>query len=130
MMGYRLAVVLVAIAWIAAPAGAITGREVIDTAQQRNGFSTWRDRAASASMQTYDKGSLVRTRELRLAKQPKNARDAEKQHRHTQQHCANRQRHQPRKHVGESRRVPRDPQAGGQQKAVRRTVDLVAHNRQ
>ena len=31
-----------------APADALTGREVIDTAQQKNGFSTWHDRVLEA----------------------------------------------------------------------------------
>jgi len=51
------------------PAAAVTGREVIDTAQQRNGFSTWHDRTAAATMETYDKGTLVRTREIDVTEQ-------------------------------------------------------------
>ena len=35
------------------PAAALTGREVIDTAQKKNGFSTWRDRVLEATMETY-----------------------------------------------------------------------------
>src|SRR5262249_20220546 len=56
--------VLAAALSLAVPAHALTGREVIDTAQQRNGFSTWRNRVASAKMETFDKGTLARTREL------------------------------------------------------------------
>jgi outer membrane lipoprotein-sorting protein len=53
----------------AGPAWAITGREVIDTAQRRHGFSTWRDRTSSATMETYDKDTLTRTRELEISEQ-------------------------------------------------------------
>jgi outer membrane lipoprotein-sorting protein len=53
----------------AAPAMALTGREVIDTAQQKNGFSTWHDRKASATMESYDKEKLARTRELDVTEQ-------------------------------------------------------------
>jgi outer membrane lipoprotein-sorting protein len=53
----------------AAPATALTGREVIDTAQQKNGFSTWHDRKASARMESYDKETLARTRELDVTEQ-------------------------------------------------------------
>ncbi len=65
----RSALVFAAALAIAAPAAALTGREVIDTAQQRNGFSTWRDRTASAMMETYDKDTLARTRELDITEQ-------------------------------------------------------------
>lgn len=65
----RIACVLAVALAMAAPAAALTGREVIDTAQKRNGFSTWRDRTASAKMETYDKGSLARTRELDISEQ-------------------------------------------------------------
>jgi hypothetical protein len=67
----RLVFVLVAAGAAApvTPARALTGREVIDTAQQRNGFSTWRDRTASATMETYDKGTLARTREIDITEQ-------------------------------------------------------------
>ncbi len=54
---------------LALPASAMTGREVIDTAQQKNGFSTWKDRTTTTSMDTYDKGSLVRTREMEITEQ-------------------------------------------------------------
>lgn len=53
----------------AAPAAALTGREVIDGAQRRNGFSTWKDRTGAARMETYAKGALVRTRELDIVEQ-------------------------------------------------------------
>jgi hypothetical protein len=62
---WPLALTLVA----AAPAAALTGREVIDNAQKQNGFSTWKDRVAQAKMETYDKGTLARTRELDITEQ-------------------------------------------------------------
>lgn len=65
----RMLFALVAAVVLAAPAAALTGREIIDTAQQRNGFSTWKDRTASATMQTYDKGNLARTREVDITEQ-------------------------------------------------------------
>jgi outer membrane lipoprotein-sorting protein len=52
-----------------APAHALTGREVIDSAQQKNGFSTWKDRTAAATMRTYSGDSLARTRELSIVEQ-------------------------------------------------------------
>ena len=69
MIPARLVLVATAVAALAAPACAIPGREVIDTAQQRNGFSTWHDRTVSATMETYDKDTLARTRELDIAEQ-------------------------------------------------------------
>jgi len=36
------------------PAWALTGREIIDTAQQKNGLSTWKDRRLAATMRTYN----------------------------------------------------------------------------
>ena len=60
---------LAALVALAAQAGAMTGREVIDTAQQRNGFSTWHDRTAAATMETWDKGTLARTREIDVTEQ-------------------------------------------------------------
>ena len=53
---------------VAAPAGALTGREVIDTAQKKNGFSTWRDRVLDTTMETYAK-TLERTREATVTEQ-------------------------------------------------------------
>jgi hypothetical protein len=64
----RLLAVL-ALSCVAAPAFALTGREVIDQAQQKNGFSTWRDRTMTASMESYDKGTLARTREITIVEQ-------------------------------------------------------------
>lgn len=65
-----LAVTAVAlVSALAAPAAALTGREVIDQANQQHGFSTWKDRTARASMDTYDKGAMVRTREMEITEQ-------------------------------------------------------------
>jgi outer membrane lipoprotein-sorting protein len=59
-----------ALTWGAArPAMALTGREVIDTAQKRNGFSTWHDRTGGATMETYEKDTLARTRDLDITEQ-------------------------------------------------------------
>jgi len=49
------------------PALAMTGREVIDAAQQRHGFSTWHDRTSSGTMETWNKDVLARTRELEIS---------------------------------------------------------------
>jgi hypothetical protein len=54
---------------VATPAVALTGREVIDQANQKHGFSTWKDRKAQASMDTYDKGALVRSRDMDITEQ-------------------------------------------------------------
>src|SRR5205823_1565725 len=62
------AVLLVAVL-AAGPAAALTGREVIDRAQQQNGFSTWRDRRSAATMETYDKGALGRVRDVDITEQ-------------------------------------------------------------
>ena len=51
------------------PAWALTGRDVIDDAQQRNGFSTWKDRVLSATMETYSGDALTRTRDLEITEQ-------------------------------------------------------------
>ena len=62
-----LAMLVVAAA--AVPAAALTGREVIDSAQEKNGYSTWHDRKVSATMESYDKDTLARTRELNVTEQ-------------------------------------------------------------
>jgi outer membrane lipoprotein-sorting protein len=54
---------------LVSPAAAITGREVVDTAQQKNGFSTWHDRKTTATMETYDRDSLARVREVDIVEQ-------------------------------------------------------------
>ena len=58
-----LAALAVGSAW------AVTGREVIDGAQQKNGFSTWHDRKLTATMATYSNGALTRTRDMEIQEQ-------------------------------------------------------------
>jgi outer membrane lipoprotein-sorting protein len=50
-------------------AWATTGREVIDGAQRKNGFSTWKDRTLGATMATYSGGTLTRSRDLDITEQ-------------------------------------------------------------
>jgi outer membrane lipoprotein-sorting protein len=52
----------------ALPAAALTGREVIETAQQKNGFSTWHDRVLDTVMESYTT-TLERTREATVTEQ-------------------------------------------------------------
>ncbi len=59
---------LVLLAGALTPAAALTGREVIDTAQQKNGFSTWKDRVLETTMESYTT-SLARTREATVTEQ-------------------------------------------------------------
>jgi hypothetical protein len=54
---------------LAGSAFGLTGREVIDRAQQKNGLSTWKDRTLSATMSTYAGGSLTRTRDLDISEE-------------------------------------------------------------
>jgi outer membrane lipoprotein-sorting protein len=54
---------------VGTPAAALTGREVIDTAQQKNGFSTWHDRAMETTMESYAASTLERTREATIREQ-------------------------------------------------------------
>lgn len=61
--------VVVTLVLAAAPAWALTGREVIDRAQQKNGFSTWKDRTLEATMATYAGGSLTRSRDIVVSEQ-------------------------------------------------------------
>ena len=51
------------------PAAALTGREIIDTAQKKNGLSTWKDRRLAATMKTYEGDTLARTREIEVVEQ-------------------------------------------------------------
>lgn len=46
-----------------------TGREIIDAAQQQHGFSTWKDRALSAVMESYDGATLTRERDIDVQEQ-------------------------------------------------------------
>ena len=54
--------------YAAAPAQALTGREVIDSAQRKNGLSTWRDRTLDATMESYTT-KIERTREANVSEQ-------------------------------------------------------------
>ena len=63
-----LACALAATALAARPAAALTGREIIQTANEKNGFSTWRDRVVDSTMESYVK-SLERTREATISEQ-------------------------------------------------------------
>lgn len=54
---------------LAAPAAALTGRQVIEDAQKKNGFSTWRDRTLGAHMDSYSGSALARTREVDITEQ-------------------------------------------------------------
>src|SRR5437867_4352629 len=59
---------LVLICGARTPAAALSGREVMDTAQQKNGFSTWRDRVLETTMESYAT-TLQRTREVTVSEQ-------------------------------------------------------------
>src|SRR5207247_443272 len=59
---------LVLICGARTPAAALSGREVMDTAQQKNGFSTWRDRVLETTMESYAT-TLQRTREATVSEQ-------------------------------------------------------------
>jgi hypothetical protein len=61
--------VLLAALAAAAPTGAVTGREVIDTAQQKHGFSRWKDRIIELVMESYTKDTAERRREATVTEQ-------------------------------------------------------------
>jgi hypothetical protein len=69
-----LAVTLVAA--LGPRASALTGREVIDDAQKKNGLSTWRDRIIDVTMESYTT-TLQRTRDATVTEQT----DARGEHR-------------------------------------------------
>ena len=54
---------------LARAAAALTGREVIDGAQKKNGFTTWHDRVLETTMESYTKDSLQRTRDATVTEQ-------------------------------------------------------------
>jgi outer membrane lipoprotein-sorting protein len=60
---------LLALAVAAVPAGAATGREIIDQAQQKHGFSTWKDRSVETTMTTYSGGTITRARDIEINEQ-------------------------------------------------------------
>jgi len=67
----RVSNLLTAVALVTAlapPATAVTGREVIDNAQKRNGLSTWHDRIIDVTMESYTT-SLQRTRDATVTEQ-------------------------------------------------------------
>jgi outer membrane lipoprotein-sorting protein len=68
MLPHRSPLLLAMLA-LSAQAAALTGREVIDQAQQKHGFSTWRDRTQSAQMQSYAGDTLARERTFDVAEQ-------------------------------------------------------------
>ena len=57
-----------ALALGAGRAAALTGREVIDDAQKKNGFSTWHDRVLDTTMESYTT-TLQRTRDATVSEQ-------------------------------------------------------------
>ncbi len=65
----RVALLVCMLALAVAPACALTGREVIDGAQKKNGFSTWKDRTLESTMATYANGAFTRSRELDVSEQ-------------------------------------------------------------
>ena len=68
MRGVRALLVCLVVV-LAVPAWAVTGREIIDTAQQKNGLTSWKDRRLAATMQSYENDSLARTREVEIVEQ-------------------------------------------------------------
>lgn len=51
------------------PASALTGREIIDTAQKKNGLTNWKDRRLEGTMKSYEGDTLARTREVEVIEQ-------------------------------------------------------------
>lgn len=51
------------------PASALTGREIIDTAQKKNGLTNWKDRRLEATMRAYEGDTIARTREIEVVEQ-------------------------------------------------------------
>ena len=54
---------------LARAAAALTGREVIDGAQKKNGFTTWHDRVLETTMESYTKDALERSRDATVTEQ-------------------------------------------------------------
>jgi outer membrane lipoprotein-sorting protein len=67
MISKSLAALVVLLA--ASPAFALTGREVIDNAQKKNGLTTWKDRTMDMVMTSFDKSSAQRAREATVTEQ-------------------------------------------------------------
>jgi hypothetical protein len=53
----------------AGTAAALTGREVMDAAQHKHGFSRWKDRISEITMESYTKDTVVRTRDATVTEQ-------------------------------------------------------------
>ena len=68
MTSSRRFLLAAALALAAHPAAALTGREVIDDAQKKNGFSTWHDRVLDTTMESYTT-TLQRTRDATVSEQ-------------------------------------------------------------
>jgi outer membrane lipoprotein-sorting protein len=68
-MTMKVTLMLFAAMVFARPSAALTGREIIDAAQKKHGFSTWKDRTAEMTMISYDKASAQRVRELTVTEQ-------------------------------------------------------------
>ena len=62
-------VLAAAVALLARPASALSGREVVETAQRKNGFSTWHDRILETTMESYTAANLDRTRDATVTEQ-------------------------------------------------------------
>jgi len=70
-MKRRLLRCLTVVAFISGGVGhtaALTAREIIDTAQEKNGLSTWRDRTLDTTMESYTT-TLQRTRDANVSEQ-------------------------------------------------------------
>lgn len=62
----RILITLWFLALTAVDAAALSGREVIEAAQQQHGFSTWKDRSLFAKMASYDGTVVTREREIEV----------------------------------------------------------------
>jgi outer membrane lipoprotein-sorting protein len=60
--------ILALVMLLASPAAALTGRQVIDTAQERNGFTKWHDRVMEITIDSYVT-ALERTRDATVSEQ-------------------------------------------------------------
>jgi hypothetical protein len=68
----RLTILVLAAAIVGGGSGraaALSGREVMDAAEKRNRFSTWRDRTSDLIMESYTGKTLQRTREATITEQ-------------------------------------------------------------
>src|SRR6185369_3510199 len=65
----RMTLAWLVAALLAGPAWSLTGREVIDGAQKKNGLSTWHDRVLTATMTTYSNDVITRSRDMDITEQ-------------------------------------------------------------